>query len=287
VAYAHVDKDSLTTVDGRSIDEATPMQDVDTVDVEDFAVMFELERLRARALGEPELDLGTYHCVIVDEAQEFAPLELSLIGRTVQRGGSIIVAGDAAQQVDTTHAFTGWTNVMYELGSADHERAVLEVNYRCPPEVTELARTLVEVQGAQLGPSRGTGAITRARHENDFQLAAWLTDELATITADDPSASVAVICRGDDTARTLVRTLKHVNQVQLALDGDFRFQPGLTVTSVTEVKGLEFDYVIIPDATPGAYPDTAESRRALYVALTRATHRLVLATPSAWSIPLS
>ena len=61
------------------------------------------------------------------------------------------------------------------------------------------------------------------------------------------------------------------------------FRPGLTVTCVQEIKGLEFDYVVIPDAAASTYPDTPESRRALYVAVTRATHRLGLGSAGAWS----
>jgi DNA helicase IV len=63
---------------------------------------------------------------------------------------------------------------------------------------------------------------------------------------------------------------------RLVIDGDFRFGPGISVTCVDEVKGLEFDYVIVPDATAANYPDTGEARRALYVAATRALSRLWL-----------
>jgi DNA helicase IV len=51
------------------------------------------------------------------------------------------------------------------------------------------------------------------------------------------------------------------------------------VTTVDQVKGLELDYVVVADATALAYPDDPGSRRALYVAATRARHQLVLAAP--------
>jgi DNA helicase IV len=55
------------------------------------------------------------------------------------------------------------------------------------------------------------------------------------------------------------------------------------VTDVASVKGLEFDYVVVPDASLRAYPDTDEARRRLHVAVTRAAHQLWIAaigTPS-------
>jgi DNA helicase IV len=43
------------------------------------------------------------------------------------------------------------------------------------------------------------------------------------------------------------------------------------------VKGLEFDHVVLPDVGAGRYAETPEARRALYVAVTRASAQLVLA----------
>ncbi len=283
VEYAHVDKEHLVTVDGQRIDEGTPMQDADSLDTEDYAVLFELERLRAEADGVQPASLATYDCVLVDEAQEFAPLELALMGRSLLPGGTLIVAGDAAQQVDPTSFFAGWEAVLEELGATSAERAVLEVSYRCPPDVTALARSLLDPEKR---PGSPEPSITRARHESPFHLVVWLTEELRRLQAEDPTASITVICRSPEAAKTQERMLRHGPPVRLALDGRFEFRPGLTVTSVQEVKGLEFDYVLIPDATASTWPDTQESRRALYVAVTRATHRLGLAAAGKWSVLL-
>ena len=277
--WSHVDAGSLATVDGRSLDDGTPNEDAGSIDPEDYAVLFELARLRALAQRMKPLSLASYDAVLVDEAQEFAPLELRLIGRALNPRGSVIVAGDAAQQVDPTSHFAGWEAVMAELGAAEHDRSVLEVSYRCPPEVTALARTLLEPAAAH---PRDAAAITTALHDNGCHLALWLTEELRRIQNEDRAASFAVICRSDTTAKSLARTLGHGVTVRLALDGDFDFTPGVTVTSVQEVKGLEFDCVIVPDAQASTYPATPASRRALYVAVTRATHHLGLAAVRQW-----
>jgi superfamily I DNA/RNA helicase len=68
------------------------------------------------------------------------------------------------------------------------------------------------------------------------------------------------------------------------LDGDFRFEPGVVVTTAAAVSGLEFDAVVIPDLTPSFYPPRQpELARALYVAATRARDWLWLLTPDEWS----
>jgi DNA helicase-2/ATP-dependent DNA helicase PcrA len=57
----------------------------------------------------------------------------------------------------------------------------------------------------------------------------------------------------------------------------------VVVTSVAEAQGLEFDVVVVPDASSTAYPDTPTARRALYVAMTRAVDWLWLTTVGSWS----
>jgi DNA helicase-2/ATP-dependent DNA helicase PcrA len=57
-------------------------------------------------------------------------------------------------------------------------------------------------------------------------------------------------------------------------DQDFSFAPGVEVTDVRQVKGLEFDYVIMVDVNADAYPDDDESRHMFHVGATRAAHQL-------------
>ena len=268
-AYGHVDEDRLAAVDGRSIDEGTPVEDAETVDAEDYAVLFELERLRALRDGAAPVSPSRYDCLLVDEAQELAPLELQLLGRCVSRGGTLIVAGDSAQQVDPAACFNGWDATMRELGASQHHRAVLEVSYRCPPEVTAFARGLREVSGRS--------AFPLARFHDECHLAAWLVEALRELDSLDPTAAAAVVSRTQSDAALLSRVLHMGLPVHLALDGAFHFGPGVQVTCVPEVKGLEFDYVVIPDVAAGRYADTPEARRALYVAATRASAQLLLA----------
>jgi DNA helicase IV len=286
--YAHVEKERLETVDGRLIDAGTPMEDAGTIDVEDYAVLFALAARRAK---RPDLAPAPtrYDCVVLDEAQEFAPLELELIGRSLVPGGTLTVAGDEGQQVDTTAYFGGWANTMHELGALSYERVHLEVSYRCPPSVTTVARAVLDANAerpidAGLPPG---GDVIAYRAPTECHLVARIVDGLRDLRVRDPNALAAVICRTPEAATRLARLLARGIEVHLAHDGDFRFVPGVEVTCVQEVKGLEFDHVVVPDTGGASYPDDGESRRALYVAATRASEQLVLATVRAWSALMS
>jgi DNA helicase-2/ATP-dependent DNA helicase PcrA len=279
--WSHVtDRARLVAVDGRELDDATATADAGGVDVEDYAVLFELDRMRAERSGATPTAPRAHDLVLVDEAQELAPLELALIGRSVAEGGSLIVAGDADQQTDATTSFTGWAGVMRELGypgadpaGARPRYAVvrLEVGYRCPPDVAALARAIRD--GGDVGA--GVSALAFA---DAPELAARLAREIRAFSRRDPRGSVAIVCRSPRFARALATMLHgHDLAVRLVFDGAFLVRGPVQITTVEETKGLEFDVVIVPDASASDYPESPAARRALYVAVTRARHQVLLA----------
>jgi DNA helicase-2/ATP-dependent DNA helicase PcrA len=263
--WAHVDRRRLVAVDRRALDDGTSSGDVKTVDVEDYAVLFELDRLRAGKQGRPPASRRTYDVLMLDEAQELAPLELALLGRSLAPGGMLIVAGDADQQTDATTTFQGWPDTMRELGCSEYDAVTLEVGYRCAPDVVALARVIRGPGSA--GPAHAGGATRTFAHE--AELDAWLADGLRALQRRDPRASVAAVCRSPLTARRLVDAL-HAAEVPARVVFDGRFLPRgpVQVSTVDEVKGLEFDFVVVPDASARQYPD---------VAVTRARHQVALA----------
>jgi DNA helicase-2/ATP-dependent DNA helicase PcrA len=281
--FAHVDAARLRTLDGLSLDEGTPMEDAQSIDVEDYAVLFELDRLRAQRLGRRPVQPQGYDLLVIDEAQELAPLELALLGRSLAPEGTAIVAGDAQQRVDPTASFASWDSVLRELGRSSYEAVNLEVGYRCPPPIADLARRVARLPTARAGPLAESPLVVRSGFSNECHLLAWLTDELQALQERDASIFAALILRSPDSAARFAKLLRRGLSLRTAIDGRFDFSAGLCVTCVQEVKGLEFDTVIVPDAAPNAYPDDPASRRALYVAITRATRQLALATAADWS----
>ena len=280
--YAHVDQARLRTVDGRPIDAGTPLEDAGSIDAEDCAVAFEIDRRRAERRGVAATAPKRFDYIVLDEAQELAPIELSLIGRSLAPGGSLVVAGDADQQTDPAAFFGGWDETMALLGIGDFERVTLTVNYRCPPKVVAVAKRLIASAAVSTRENpANTPHTTWLDFVNEAHLAFWLIAELREVRRRDRRASVAVICRGEATARRLVRLLRHSLDARLVLDGAFAHESGVNVTTVEQVKGLEFDYVLVPDASKLGYPDQPSFRRALYVAVTRSRHELALGAVTA------
>jgi DNA helicase-2/ATP-dependent DNA helicase PcrA len=276
---AGVDEDRLQTVDGSSLDEGTPLSDAGSIDVEDHAVLFELDRLRAEHLRRPATEPRPYDLLFVDEAQELAPLELRLLGRSLAPRGTLLVAGDANQQVDAGAFFGGWPATLEELQIPRAQVVTLARPYRCPPAVNELARHVIDPSAPPPVPDP---SVRFVRTTSELHLVSWLVDEVRRVQQTRGPSRVGVITPGPAAARRLARLLGRGIEAHASIEEEAT-AAGVVVLSVLEAKGLELDCVIVSEASPAAYPGADAARRALYVAVTRAAHQLVLTTSSRWS----
>jgi len=274
--WSHVDEDRLQALDGRPLDDGTPTEAANSIDVEDYALMLELYRIKTGGMTTGYGKMATYSHVVVDEAQDLAPIELSVIGSAMRREGSVTVAGDPSQQIDVSVQFGGWESVLGSLGVDRFDPVVLETSYRCTAPIADFGyRLLGPIAPDDVPAAAKSGApVSQSLFPNEMHAAVFLAEALRDLLVREPRAQVAVIAREPDTAKRLFKTLQQSFPARLVLDGRFSFKPGVDVTVVPQVKGLEFDYVVIPDASTNHYPDDPASRRLLYVAATRAIHQL-------------
>ncbi len=285
--YAGFDANRLQTLDGRSIDEGTPDNLAGTIDVEDYAVLFEL--LKAK-VGRIQTRFGRMHFyshLVVDEAQELAPVELSVLGQTLRRSSAVTIAGDAAQQIDPNASFNTWKKTLEILGVSHAATTELMTSYRSAKPIAEFAHKLLGPIAPPKAPVtvRDGAPVGRSVFPSEGHAAVFLTEALLDLLEREPKASVAVICRDMKTTRRLGGALIRLPGVRIVTGGEFDFKPGADITDVSQVKGLEFDYVIIPDAEAQSYPVNNESRRTMHVAATRAIHQLwIIATGAATPI---
>jgi hypothetical protein len=142
--------------------------------------------------------------------------------------------------------------------------------------VTELARTVLgPLAPAATAQAGREGAPVGFHHfPDEAQAHLFIGEALRDLLEREPHASVGVIASNPEQARALHRVISDMSWARLVLGGEFTFEPGVDVTDVENVKGLEFDYVVIPDATARAYPANDEARRRLHIAITRTSHQL-------------
>jgi DNA helicase-2/ATP-dependent DNA helicase PcrA len=69
-----------------------------------------------------------------------------------------------------------------------------------------------------------------------------------------------------------------VPNLRIVRSFDFAFRPGVEITEIRQVKGLEYDYVVLVDVNASTYPDQDEARYQLHIGATRAAHQLWIIT---------
>ncbi|HMI84627.1 MAG TPA: ATP-binding domain-containing protein [Polyangiaceae bacterium] len=276
----HVDKELASIVvpemkqalDNRAIDEGTPGEIAGSLDVEDLPILLFM-RAAVAGLSAPR----TAHLVL-DEAEDFALFELDVLGKLLGTPRSVTLAGDEAQQ--TSSSFAGWPRSLETLGASSAATLRLATSYRCPRPVAELARRvlghLAPVVEARI--SREGAPVGWFGFPTEQQADLFLAGAVRDLVDREPHASLAVLTRDADAARRFYELVREIPEARLVENGEFTFDAGVDVTGVEDAKGLEFDYVIIPDATVGAYPTTDDGRRRLHVAITRASHQLWIAS---------
>jgi len=93
------------------------------------------------------------------------------------------------------------------------------------------------------------------------------------------SVTCALICPNREYAKKTFEILKKYEHLLGKDIIDFTqddYKTGLLILPIESAKGLEFDTVILLDVNSDTYPDTELSTRLMYVAVTRALHRLII-----------
>jgi DNA helicase IV len=212
----------------------------------------------------------TYGHVIVDEAQELSQMAWRMLMRRCPVK-SMTVVGDIAQTSNPAGA-TGWTRALRPHVGDRWRLAELTVNYRTPAEIMDVATGVLARIDPDLAPPtsvRGSGFAPWARRVRAGDLATALADAAAAEVAEHPVGQLAVLVPDDLRDELLAAVAARVP----GASGEAGPGHRVTVLTVREVKGLEFDAVLLAEPADLA----GQSKRGLgdlYVALTRATQRL-------------
>ena len=210
--------------------------------------------------------------VIVDEAQELSEMAWRMLMRRCP-AKSMTLVGDVAQTGDLAGT-SSWQRVL-EPYLADRWRlAQLSINYRAPAEVMAVAADVLRAIDPALQPPRSvreTGADPWHEQVPPADLAKRLAEIVAREAATMDDGRLAVIV--PETSRTELGTAITAAAPGAMVGEDSDLGSPVVVLSVAQVKGLEFDSVIVVE--PGLLlADSPRGLNDLYVALTRATQRL-------------
>lgn len=234
----------------------------------EYSDVFPLIYLKIRLEGSPQSYRAIKH-LLVDEMQDYAPVQYAVIARLFPCSKTIL--GDASQAVNPFSA-SSMEAICQVFPQADCVR--LCKSYRSSYEITQFAQTISPNHELIAIERHGETPVVAAYGNGDEQLAR-IREQVVGFPATDRH-TMAIICKTQAQAEQLHRTLyKHAPEVHLLTVRSTTFQQGLVVCAAHLAKGLEFDEVLIPDVDDQNYSSEMD-RNLLYVACTRAMHRLTL-----------
>jgi DNA helicase-2/ATP-dependent DNA helicase PcrA len=250
-------------------------QEDHSVDLEDIPGLLFFHQLVYGVQG------NKYDHIVVDEAQDFSPLQFRLL-HLLSRNHSMTILGDIAQGIHAHRGISDWEEIK---GAIPGDFLYLEINqsYRSAREIVEFNNEVLRVLRKEKAnssiPLNRSGekphiTITESRermfsaiHEDVCRLLSSGIQNIGLITKTSQNVREVVDILGETGAY-------HLN---LITDRDeiFEYMGGAVVLPVALSKGIEFQAVLVIDANADNYNQSIEyDGRLLYVAITRALHIL-------------
>ncbi|WP_432491028.1 HelD family protein [Kineococcus gypseus] len=219
-----------------------------------------------------------YGHVVVDEAQELSAMAWRLVERRCP-ARSMTLVGDVAQTSNPAGA-RSWAEALQPVVGERWRLEELTVNYRTPARIARVAAEVLRAAGVDARPPtpvrEGDADPVAVRLDGPGD-AAGVVAAVRAVLGELAEGRVAVLTAhedgplGSDALRAAVARALEPGAVAASPD-DLDARVG--VLDVHRAKGLEFDVVVLVE--PAAVLRRPRGANDLYVALTRATQRLVV-----------
>ena len=227
--------------------------------------------IRLKAFGAQ--DHSEIKQVVIDEVQDYYPLQLAII-QGLYGDARFTVVGDIAQSIERNGKLSIYDEMHNILKKSKAVRISLNRSYRASFEINEFTKRLAVGM---------TDCISFPRHEeqpgimtadSEGKLLEAMIEKINSHFSEG-FETVAVLCKTMKEAETLYLSLKDQIKLKLVDGSNIDTEKGCLIMPIYAAKGLEFDAVLVYGVDHVNYC-TELDRRLLYVACTRALHRLNL-----------
>lgn len=209
--------------------------------------------------------------VIIDEAQDYSPLQYEIFNQLFNKANKTFL-GDISQSINPYMNVESYNNVINILKPEDTSIINLTKSYRSTMEITKFARKILsdEIHDEYVARSGEWPKLTGFLDEKEIN--EKIVEEVKTYKNDGHN-SIGIITKNANEAQKVYKYLKNKINVKIITSEDDEYVNDILIIPAYLAKGLEFDVVIIYNASDLRYKDE-EDRLLLYTACTRALHVL-------------
>jgi len=209
--------------------------------------------------------------VIIDEAQDYSPLQYEIFNQLFNKANKTVL-GDISQSINPYMNVRSYNNVVNILKPEDTSIINLTKSYRSTMEITKFSRKILsdEIQDEYVERSGEWPKLTGLLEEEDIN--ERIVEEVKVHKGDGHN-SIGIITKNVDEAQRVYNHLKDRINIKMIISEDDEYVNDILVIPAYLAKGLEFDVVMVYNASDLRYKDE-EDRLLLYTACTRALHVL-------------
>lgn len=229
-----------------------------------------------------------YAHVIVDEAQDLGMFHYYIL-KMIFSDATFSIFGDLAQSIYPSRGVDSWEDVQKQIFNSNCEILQLSKSYRTTMEITRSANQILRyLNMSEANPVIRTGTEVEYMKEETQDINTRIS-ELLYQYSDKDYKSVGIICRNVEDCAKIKLYLDNENfNTTLITSDDSEYNGGICILTSELSKGLEFDGVIITNASEQFYSSTNQNdMKLLYVAMTRALHSLDVLYTEPLTKPLS
>lgn len=212
--------------------------------------------------------------VMIDEVQDYSEAQMMVFLKYF-KNARFMMLGDEFQSIHDGNISFAEIKELFSKNGKEVTELPLLTSYRSSPEITALFTQLLPKEiRVQTSSVQRPGVEPDVREFKDHKTyVAELKKAVRENRTDD--TLTAVVCR-DWTQVNRMKQLLGEDTPQVIRENEMLPEHGIVLLELRLAKGLEFDTVILPDATDRNYPNEMLSRHKLYTALSRATEKLVV-----------
>lgn len=211
--------------------------------------------------------------VVIDEAQDYYPLQYEVF-KLLFPEANYTVLGDINQTMEKNSDDGLYDEVAAILDKKKTTKLFLNKSYRSSYEINMFNRQLLGEQGDFIPFERHTETPQVVQKETEELMDQAIVND-ANYFLDQGYATVAIICKTLQDAQRVHAKIKDQINVKLMQPSADRMEKGIMVIPSYIAKGLEFDVVLLYDASQENYSSEFD-KKLLYIGCTRALHRLRL-----------
>jgi DNA helicase-2/ATP-dependent DNA helicase PcrA len=211
--------------------------------------------------------------VVIDEAQDYYSLHFEILKRLFPNARYTIL-GDVNQTIEKQENMSLYERITEIMQPNSSCLMVMNKSFRCTKEILSFSMQFLDA-GTLFESFNRNGDIPQVVEAGNMDLLDEKIIEEAVYSKSQCYGSIGIICKDAQEAESLYSRLKDKITLHLVRSGENLNTAGVFIIPITMSKGLEFDSVLIYGVDKDRY-HSIDDKKLLYIACTRALHRLNL-----------